>query len=356
MMTKREMLLKNLRREGMYGLPGDIELTPSKLKEFEERYPGADLDEYFELYHRTEFIKMTKSYDEDGRQLFSHMDIPDRFDIDPFGVGMSYGSDAAFHMCHFHAPLEGMDTTIQQIQEYALPVITDVERARLHRRAKEIKDSGYAARARMEQTVWERAWLIRGMNDLMIDMSMGDERATAILDRITEHSCISATLYAEAGFDIICFGDDIGMQHSTMMSVPMWEEWLQPRMKKVIDAVKAVNEDILIFYHSCGFVTPFIPRLIDAGVDILNPIQPECMDLFAIDEEYGDRISFWGGIGTQTTIPFGAPQDVRERTEEIYEHFKDKGGMVICPTHIIEPEAPWKNLNAYRDTLIRLRG
>ena len=189
----------------------------------------------------------------------------------------------------------------------------------------------------------------------MIDMAMGDERANILLDRITEHACRSAALYAESGYDIIGIGDDIGMQHSTMMSVPMWEEWLKPRLTKVIDTIKAINPDILVFYHSCGYVTPFIPGLIEAGIDILNPIQPECMDLFAIDEEFGDRISFWGGIGTQTTIPFGTPQDVIDRTNEIHEHFKHKGGVVICPTHLVEPEVTWDNLNAYRDTIFSLR-
>jgi len=354
-MNKRELLFKNLRREGMGGVPSDIELTPPKIREFNQGYPDQDLSTYFGCYHKVEHIKFTPSYTSDGSYLFSKHTMPEKFDVDPWGIGKSYGSEAAFHMCHFHSPLQGDETTIEEINCYPLPIISDAEKKRLTARNRQIKELGYASFGDFTQTIWERSWLIRGMNDLMIDMSLEDERAELILTKVTDHACECVAILAESGCNIIALGDDIGMQSSTMMSVPMWEKWIKPNLKRVVDTIKTINPEIFIFYHSCGYITPFIEGLLDAGIEILNPIQPECMDLFEIDRLYGERLSFWGGIGTQTTLPFGTPEDVRARTLELYEHFKDKGGMVICPTHIIEPDVSWENLNAYQDTIQELR-
>lgn len=94
------------------------------------------------------------------------------------------------------------------------------------------------------------------------------------------------------------------MQHSIMMSVPLYCTWLKPRLKRAIDAARAVKPGILVFYHSCSYVEPFIPLLIDAGVDVLNPIQLECMNFARIHAEYGDALFFHGTLGTQSTMPF----------------------------------------------------
>lgn len=101
------------------------------------------------------------------------------------------------------------------------------------------------------------------------------------------------------------------MQDSPMMSTEMYQQWLKPRLAKVIAAAKEVKPDILISYHSCGFCKPFINDLIDAGVDILNPVQPECMDFNEIFAEFGGRISFNGTIGTQQLMPHGTPEEVK---------------------------------------------
>jgi uroporphyrinogen decarboxylase len=168
-----------------------------------------------------------------------------------------------------------------------------------------------------------------------------------MLDKITEHSCQQAAAFAAAGADIIELGDDIGMQDSIMMSKEMYEAWLQPRLARVIGAAKAQNPDVLIFYHTCGYVTPLIGSLIEAGVEILNPVQPECMDFSEIHDAYGDRLSFNGTIGTQTTMPFGAPEEVKAAVWRNLEIAGDKGGLFCCPTHLLEPEVPWENIEAY---------
>ncbi len=181
----------------------------------------------------------------------------------------------------------------------------------------------------------------------MMDIAMEDEKAVYLLDLITDKAAYRAEIFAKAGADIIGMGDDIGMQEAPMISLDMYRQWLKPRLKKVIDAAKSVNPDILISYHSCGFIEPFITDFIDAGVDILNPVQPECMDFKEIHSNYGERISFSGTIGTQKLMPYGTPDEIRKEVFRNLEIAGEKGGLFCCPTHMLEPEVPWENVEAY---------
>jgi uroporphyrinogen decarboxylase len=355
-MTKKDDLLRTLRRNGFDKVPCDMVLAPPKEEEFHRRMPGTSIPEYYGLSHRTSVREYIPGYQGDGKELFSHLHLPERFEVDPFGVGMSYGSEAAFHMCHFHSPLEGEGTTLSQIQDYALPVLTPGTDKNWEAFVQDCHARELAAMGTLEQTIWERAWLIRGMNDLMMDMMSDDDKATCILDRITEHACIAATLYAKTGHDIIALGDDVGMQNTVMMSQKLWRLWLKPRLARVIEVIKTENPEILIFYHSCGFVEPFIPELIEIGVDILNPVQPECMDFETVHKRYGQELSFWGGIGTQTTFPFGSPDDVRHAVRRLVEVCGDAGGLVVGPTHVLEPEVPWDNQEAMLDEVRTING
>ena len=157
------------------------------------------------------------------------------------------------------------------------------------------------------------------------------------------------TLSGAAGADIIALGDDIGMQNSIMMSQDMYAEWLKPRLMRVIAAARAKKPDVIIQYHSCGHVTELIPELIDAGIDVLNPVQPECMEATEIFAEYGDRLAFNGSIGTQSTMPFATPQEVKDTVKRNLDAVGDAGGLLCCPTHMLEPEVPWANIEAYAE-------
>ena len=131
------------------------------------------------------------------------------------------------------------------------------------------------------------------------------------------------------------------------MSEELYCDWLKPRLKRVIDAAKAIKPDVLIFYHTCGYVVPFIPHLIEVGIDILNPIQPECMNFEEIYKDFGNKLSFSGTIGTQTTMPFGTPEDVRAQVFKNLNIAGEKGGLLVEPTHVLEPEVPWENIEAF---------
>lgn len=266
--------------------------------------------------------------------------------IDDWGIAHEPGSAAAFHMTKMYHPMASFDS-IEQVLAYPLPDYKNVDDTAQRKAIANAHSADSVAIGDMECTIWETAWYLRGMENLMMDMMSEEPIAEVLFDRITEAAVLRAESFVRNGVDVLFLGDDIGMQRTVMMSEELYCTWIKPRLKKVISAVKAINPDVIVFYHSCGFVTPMIPHLIDAGIDVLNPVQPECMDFKDIYEKFGDRLSFHGTIGTQTTMPFGTPDDVRREVFKNLEIAGDKGGLFVAPTHILEPEVPLENLIAY---------
>ncbi|MEN8164943.1 MAG: uroporphyrinogen decarboxylase family protein [Acidobacteriota bacterium] len=274
---------------------------------------------------------------------------PDGFEhgvtFDAWGVAHEDSPDSE-HMTLMHHPMKSFDS-LEKIQSYPLPDFTSMDFSYLTGLVREIHDRDLAVFVWAECTIWETAWYLRSMENLFLDMAMEEEKATWLLDALTDRACQRAREFAEADVDILGLGDDVGMQETTMMSVSMYRQWLKPRLAKVIAAAKEVKPDILISYHSDGYVKTFISDLIEIGVDVLNPVQPECMDFAEIHAEFGDLLSFNGTLGTQTLFPHGSPEDVRKEVFRNLGIAGDKGGLLCCPTHMLQPDVPWANIEAY---------
>lgn len=343
MSSSREDLLKCLRREGFEKVHLDYVFCKSQIDAFKQKFGHSDFESYLGLSHRKVEIPVKENY-KNGSTLFTREELPDSTIFDEYGIGHSKGSELAFHMTRMHHPLKGAD--LQEIVNYPYPTVDYNRLNEFETELKAIRDKGLATFGFMQMTVWEASWYLRSMEELMMDMMTESESATVLLDKITDFACDKARAYARAGLDILSLGDDIGTQTSLMIDVDLWEKWLQPRLRKVIVAAKEIKPDILIFYHSCGYIFPFIDRLIETGVEILNPIQPECMEFDDIHDRFGDRVSFWGTLGTQQLLPFGTKDEVKEITLSRLKKCGWKGGIVIGPTHIVEPEVPWENLTA----------
>ncbi len=343
MISPRENILKVLRRSGMERVPLDFVLCESQIEEFKRRTGHTDYESYFGLSHRSFQMNVQENFTS-GPELHKRESVPDTTIFDEYGIGHSKGSEYAFHMTRMHHPLKGAD--INEILDYPYPTVPEGELLKLTEKVRDLWSKGLASFAFMQMTVWEASWYLRSMEELMVDMMMQDEKATVLLDLITQFAVSKATTYAEAGVEILSLGDDIGTQNSLMIDVGLWETWLKPRLAKVIDSARKINPDILIFYHSCGYILPFIDQLIEIGVDILNPVQPECMSFDDVHNQYGDRLSFWGTLGTQELLPFGTNEEVMQTTISRLQTCGEAGGLVIGPTHMVEPEVPWENLTA----------
>jgi uroporphyrinogen decarboxylase len=168
-----------------------------------------------------------------------------------------------------------------------------------------------------------------------------------LLDWFTCRAMKAVREYVRAGCDIVWLGDDVGTQRGMMMSPVFWREHLKPRLRKVVQAAREEgSHHFWVAYHSDGDIRPIIDDLIEIGVQVLNPVQPECMPLDEIVERHRERLAFWGMIGTQTTMPFGTEEDVHCAIANLRTLAQDGVRIVVAPTHAIEPDVPWENLEA----------
>jgi uroporphyrinogen decarboxylase len=357
-MTPKENLIQLYRRKGYTEVPVGFNLCESLEQEFKKRYPDAiSYHDHFNFPYRNiidpgfawnfENIDMLPG----RKEINWHRYYPEGFQydvkFDAWGTAHE-SSPNSMHMTKMHHPMKNFQS-VEEMKAYPWPDFTTVDFSSLKTRMDEIHSEGLAVFVWQECTIWETAWYLRSMENLMMDMAMEDEMATYLLDTLTDKACYRAEIFARQGADIIGLGDDIGMQESIMMSEDMYRQWIKPRLIRVIQAAKNVNPDILISYHSCGYIEPLINELIDAGVDILNPVQPECMDFREIHAKYGQRISFNGTIGTQKLMPFGTPEEIRTEVLRNLNIAGKQGGLFCCPTHMLEPEVPWENIEAYVD-------
>ena len=195
--------------------------------------------------------------------------------------------------------------------------------------------------------IYEDSWQIRGYEQFLEDMILHPEHCEYILDRVMERNIVLAEAAARAGVDYLHTGDDVANQQTMMFSLPMWRKFMKSRWAKVYEAARAIKPDIAIWYHSDGNITRIIPELIEIGVDILNPVQPECVDIYELKRQYGRQLVFDGTIGTQTTMPFGTPDEVRRVVADRKAQLGKDGALILSPTHVLEPEVPIENILAF---------
>jgi uroporphyrinogen decarboxylase len=267
---------------------------------------------------------------------------------DEWGVG---AIPSGFH--HFQRmvhPLRNA-TSPREIAAYPWPdVLAPYRWGAVAEGAERWHERGYAVCAgppgSCDGSLFETSWYLRGQEALLIDFLENPDLATAILDTVNNTMIEAARRLAQAGVDVLRLGDDVGSQQTMLMSPATWREWLKPRLGHLIRVAKAMKPDVLVFFHSDGYIEPIIPDLIEVGVDVLNPVQPECMDPALIKREYGKDLAFWGTIGTQTTMPFGTPEQVRATVKERIETVGPQG-LLLAPTHVLEPDVAWENVVAF---------
>ena len=316
-MTSRDRILTALSRRVPDRVPNGFEgFNRESLKIFKKKTGCDNWFEYFNVDYRFAHASPTRKVTRDTKKIYAHFhkDLPDSTRINEWGIALAPGSNPAFD--HYISPLV-YAKSIEEIEQYPLPnLLEDYCYEGLKEDTEKIKQRNFAALGMLEMTIFEVAWQIRGFNELMIDFFINEKMAACLLDRITELRCYQTKKFAEAGIDVLLLGDDVGMQDRMMISPEAWRKWLKPRLKEVIKICLDIKPDTFIFYHSCGYIEPIISELIEIGVNVLNPVQPECMNPAELKEEYGDRLAFWGTIGTQTTMPFGKPQDVKNEVKK----------------------------------------
>jgi len=345
-MTPRERVLTALAGGEPDRVPKAISFTPEALRKFHEGSGGQSPAEYFDLEVRGVGLAATR-LETDFRPY--HGDLPAGATINQWGVARVPGS--THHFVHLEFPLAGI-TSVEQVEAYPFPdLLAGYRYADMPGKTEQIRLAGYASTATVASHNYVAAWQLRGLEQFLVDMKTEPCLAEAIIDRTTAMSCGMAERFARAGVDIITYGEDIATQRGLVMSPGMWREWLKPRLARVIAAAHAARPDVLFMYHSDGDVTEAIPDLVEIGIDVLNPLQPECMDVARLKEQFGDQIALWGGISVQQTMPWGTPDDVRAEVRERMATLGRGGGYLIAPSHTIEPEVPFANVRAFKEVV-----
>jgi uroporphyrinogen decarboxylase len=201
-------------------------------------------------------------------------------------------------------------------------------------------------------TIFETAWALRGLSQLMMDFVADPDLAHRILDIPYQYHLTAAKRLTQLGVDMIWIGDDVGSQRGMMLSPTHWRKFLKPRLAQFIAELKAINPQVKVAYHCDGDLRMIIPELIEIGLDVLNPIQPACMDPDEIKRHYGDRLCFWGSLDEQHTLPFGNPEDVHQEVLARLRTIGHNGGLILGPTHHVQMDTPMENFLAMVETIV----
>jgi uroporphyrinogen decarboxylase len=207
-------------------------------------------------------------------------------------------------------------------------------------------------------SVFEIAWQLRGMETFLADMAREPAIPLYIMDRLTEVYVENTKRVLElAGdrLDMVYFYDDVATQNSLMMSKRMWSSQIRPRHEKLIEVAESYDNPVM--YHCDGAIYPLIPELIAMRICVLDPIQADAegMDPQRLKDEFGDRLSFHGGINIRETLPHGAPEDVAAEVRQRVRVLGKGGGYVLASSHHIQADTPLENVLAMYDLRLRYR-
>ena len=198
-------------------------------------------------------------------------------------------------------------------------------------------------------SLFERAWSLRGMADLMVDMLEAPEFVDELLDAITEFNCGVLDETLRCDIDGVKFGDDWGQQNGLIFGGRLWRRFIKPRLTRMFAMVKRAGKAVLI--HSCGRVQELFPELIELGLDVFNPFQPEAMDPYEMKRRHGRELTFLGGVSVQNLLPRGTPQAVRDETRRLMDEVGRDGGFIIAPSHDMTGDIPLENMIAFIETV-----
>lgn len=206
-------------------------------------------------------------------------------------------------------------------------------------------------------SIFEASWYLRGLDTFMMDMAMDADYANTLMDKVMAWPLNAGKKYAELGADMIWFGDDISMQTALIMSPDMYRQYLKPRYQKMISEVKAVNPNVKIAYHTCGNCWDLLDDFIEAGIEVLNPVQPKAIDPIKVKQRYGKRLSLYGAFDIQEILPLWQPVEIKKEVKRLIDNLNVDGGFILSPAHHIQADTPIENIVAfYEEALGRAPG
>ncbi len=330
---KRQIVLHAVKHEQTEVLPYQLFFTKDVLARLRKRFNNPDWEQEVGNYIAMEDNMTEEILDGDRRR-------------DHFGVVWSMNQKGDFGVvenCLVKAP---------RLDEYQFPV---PDKKLLRARCKRLVGKQNANLFRIFQigfSLFERAWtLCGGIENLLKDFLRYPDFTHALFEKICNYnlSVLDIALDYADNIDAIYFGDDWGMQHGTLMGLKHWRTFIKPTLARMYKRVK--DAGLYVCQHSCGDIYTLFPDLIEIGLDIYNTFQPEAYDVEKVKCEFGDKLTFFGGISTQTLLPFGTPDTIRVEVRRMMTVMGKNGGYIVAPTHAITDDIPTENILALLDVL-----
>lgn len=293
-------------------------------------------DQLCQYYQIDDFHQsIIKNYVEFCGQIKAQLQpLPDGTYRDEFGSVLKLGSIPHLLKPALQAP---------SLANYKFPdLATDIHFEKVPR-----KVSQYSDRFRiiqLQEIFFERAWNMRGMQEFMMDIILEPKFVEELLDQLMNIMlrCVDKIIstYLDS-IESIGWTDDYGGQNGLLINPTSWRKLFKPRLATLCDKIHKAGK--YIYFHSCGNIEAIMPDLIEIGVDIVNPIQPETMDIFKLKREYGRDVCFFGGVGAQHTIMTGTPDQVTAEVEKCITVVGKSGGLIVAPTKPITEIVPFEN-------------
>ena len=329
-MTKRERIICALKHQETDFVPYFVDFTMLELQKCIE-YTGDE-----NLYWNTGTHML-------GCGLGEMKEVPDKKDhfMDSFGVVWDKIKDKDIGCI--------VGSVIEDIENYTYEFPTLNEK----QLRKNIEDLISAAPEHFKFfnigfSMFERAWTLLGMENLLISMIANPEEVKNLMQKITDYNLKSLKIACEyKELDAMMFGDDWGQQKGLIMGAPHWRELVKPYVSQMYAYAKSKGKFVL--QHSCGDIREILDDLIEIGLDAYQTFQPEIYGLTEAKEKWGNKLTFWGGISTQHILPHGTAEEVKQITIDTINIMKKGGGYIAAPTHSLPHDIPVENVLAMID-------
>ncbi len=354
-MTPRERILTTLNHEPPDRTPVDGWFHPEIVATLKEHFGTDDWDAVLEqlgidgwtdlapAIHFSEFEAKAgprPGHPNSAKAIW----IDDRTYEDGWGIRFRLGELDRYQRW-LSGPLESAEA-VDDVLRYRFPGPNDVcEPEDYAAKVAALKVKGRFVAGEIDNP-YKRFWHLRGYENALMDYRINVPVLEAVYDRLYPLAAELALRMAKAGVDMVKVVGDVAMQDRIIMGPDLWRKYDKPRWAPLIDACRAVNPEMVFFFHSDGKLPDLMDDLVDVGFTVINPIQPECMDPRDVKRRWGDRITLHGGVSIQRTLPFGTPAEVRREVEELIRTCGYNGGLIMMPSNNIQPDTPVENILA----------
>jgi len=337
-MTPKERLQRALTHQSVDHLPTQVNFTHSMGKKMAAHF-GTRLDE-LPRFLGNHLLRVDISYEEkfngDGNLKYDWWGVG--FDVEEEGYYTAYNPLSA-----------SKDLDTFPWPDPTDPHLLDEAKVKIE------SDGGqHFVAPNFGWALFERAWSLRGFDTFLLDMAIDPDFVEEILEQVTEIQLALIKRFIDLGVDGGYFGDDYGAQVNLLFSPAMWRQMIKPRLARLFATFREAGLPIMM--HSDGQIAPILPDLVDIGLTTLNPVQPEVLDHTWLKSTFGEQLAYYGGVSTQTVLPYGTPEEVKAAARACVDSLApDNTGLLLAPSHRMMTDIPMENVAAMLEVFSELR-